>query len=117
MAVRERGVSKEDNADSRENERKTVNRRDFIKAASGGAYCWAPRRLSSRGCRPANSGSLGVTAELTHRTGVGCQACVTRCQDNINFGAGGRGANWSNNDKLSPRHTNNIQVWRSALRA
>lgn len=69
--------------------------------------CWAPRRLSAmRLQKPsADSGSLGMLYDST--LCVGCQACVTKCQD-INFPARNpEGADWSNNDKLSP-YTNNI---------
>ncbi len=45
---------------------------------------------------------------------VGCQACVTKCQD-INFPARNPEGEQtrSNNDKLSPYTNNIIQVWRS----
>ena len=45
---------------------------------------------------------------------VGCQACVTKCQD-INFPERNPQGEqtWSNNDKLSPYTNNIIQVWTS----
>lgn len=76
--------------------------------------CWAPRRLSAMRLQKTvrRFGSLGMLYDST--LCVGCQACVTKCQD-INFPARNPEGEqtWSNNDKLSPYTNNIIQVWRS----
>ncbi|MDI5810877.1 hydrogenase 2 operon protein HybA, partial [Salmonella enterica subsp. enterica serovar Anatum] len=92
-----------------------MNRRDFIKAASGGALLLGAAPSVSHAAaenRPPIPGSLGMLYDST--LCVGCQACVTKCQD-INFPARNPEGEqtWSNNDKLSPYTNNIIQVWRS----
>lgn len=92
-----------------------MNRRNFIKAASGGALLLGASPSISHAAaenRPPIPGSLGMLYDST--LCVGCQACVTKCQD-INFPARNpEGAQtWSNNDKLSPYTNNIIQVWHS----
>lgn len=70
-----------------------MNRRDFIKAASGGALLLGAAPSVSHAAaenRPPIPGSLGMLYDST--LCVGCQACVTKCQD-INFRrVTGRGA-------------------------
>lgn len=64
-----------------------MNRRDFIKAASGGALLLGAAPSVSHAAaenRPPIPGSLGMLYDST--LCVGCQACVTKCQD-INFPA------------------------------
>ncbi len=88
-----------------------MNRRDFIKAASGGALLLGAAPSVSHAAAENRPGSLGMLYDST--LCVGCQACVTKCQD-INFPARNpEGRDWSNNDKLSPYTNNIIQVWRS----
>ena len=92
-----------------------MNRRNFIKAASSGALLLGAAPSISHAAaenRPPIPGSLGMLYDST--LCVGCQACVTKCQD-INFPARNPEGEqtWSNNDKLSPYTNNIIQVWRS----
>ncbi|WP_413493948.1 hydrogenase 2 operon protein HybA [Morganella psychrotolerans] len=91
-----------------------MNRRDFIKAASGGALLLGSSSAGHAAAenRPPIPGSLGMLYDST--LCIGCQACVTKCQD-INFpGRNPQGEQtWSNNDKLSPYTNNIIQVWQS----
>nr|WP_318384390.1 hydrogenase 2 operon protein HybA [uncultured Enterobacter sp.] len=91
-----------------------MNRRDFLKLSSGGALLvgGASRGHAAVHNRPPLPGALGMLYDST--LCVGCQACVTRCQD-INFPARNPEGEqtWSNNDKLSPYTNNIIQVWRS----
>ena len=92
-----------------------MNRRNFIKAASSGALLLGAAPSISHAAaenRPPIPGSLGMLYDST--LCVGCQACVTKCQD-INFPARNPEGEqtWSNNDKLSPYTNNIIQVRRS----
>lgn len=61
-----------------------MNRRDFIKVASGGALLLGNTSVSHAAAenRPPIPGALGMLYDST--LCVGCQACVTKCQD-INF--------------------------------
>ena len=62
-----------------------MNRRNFIKAASCGALLTGALPSVSHAAaenRPPIPGSLGMLYDST--LCVGCQACVTKCQD-INF--------------------------------
>lgn len=91
-----------------------MNRRNFIKAASCGALLTGALPSVSHAAaenRPPIPGSLGMLYDST--LCVGCQACVTKCQD-INFlNVTRKGNRPSNNDKLSPYTNNIIQVWTS----
>jgi len=91
-----------------------VNRRNFLKVASGGALLAGGALPVSAAVhnRPAIPGAWGMLYDST--LCVGCQACVTRCQD-INFPARNPQGEqtWSNNAKLTPYTNNIIQVWRS----
>lgn len=92
-----------------------MNRRNFIKAASCGALLTGALPSVSHAAaenRPPIPGSLGMLYDST--LCVGCQACVTKCQD-INFPERNPQGEqtWSNNDKLSPYTNNIIQVWTS----
>lgn len=91
-----------------------MNRRNFLKLTSGGALLIGGTARSEAAAqnRPPIPGALGMLYDST--LCVGCQACVTRCQD-INFPARNpQGeSTWSNNDKLSPWTNNIIQVWHS----
>ncbi|WP_437890566.1 hydrogenase 2 operon protein HybA [Phytobacter sp. V91] len=91
-----------------------MNRRNFLKAASGGALLAGSAFPVSAAVhnRPPIEGALGMLYDST--LCIGCQACVTRCQD-INFPARNPQGEktWSNNSKLTPYTNNVIQVWRS----
>ncbi len=91
-----------------------MNRRNFLKVASGGALLagGAGPVVAAVHNRPPIPGALGMLYDST--LCVGCQACVTRCQD-INFPARNPQGEqtWSNNSKLTPYTNNVIQVWRS----
>ena len=92
-----------------------MNRRNFIKAASCGALLTGALPSVSHAAaenRPPIPGSLGMLYDST--LCVGCQACVTKCQD-INFPERNPQGEqtWSNNDKLSPYTNNIIRVWTS----
>ena len=91
-----------------------MNRRNFLKVASGGALLAGGALPVSAAVhnRPAIPGAWGMLYDST--LCVGCQACVTRCQD-INFPARNPQGEqtWSNNAKLTPYTNNIIQVWRS----
>ncbi|WP_054178752.1 hydrogenase 2 operon protein HybA [Trabulsiella odontotermitis] len=91
-----------------------MDRRNFLKIASGGALLigsTSPGHAAAEN-RPPIPGSLGMLYDST--LCVGCQACVTKCQD-INFPSRNPEGpqTWSNNDKLSPYTNNIIQVWHS----
>ncbi|WP_312690817.1 hydrogenase 2 operon protein HybA [Kosakonia sp.] len=91
-----------------------MNRRNFLKAASGGALLVAGSSTSFAAAqnRPPIPGALGMLYDST--LCVGCQACVTRCQDiNTPLRNPQGEQTWSNNDKLTPYTNNIIQVWRS----
>ena len=92
-----------------------MNRRNFSTAASCGALLTGALPSVSHAAaenRPPIPGSLGMLYDST--LCVGCQACVTKCQD-INFPERNPQGEqtWSNNDKLSPYTNNIIQVWTS----
>lgn len=91
-----------------------MNRRNFLKVASGGALLAGGTRpvFAAVHNRPPIPGAVGMLYDST--LCVGCQACVTRCQD-INFPARNPQGEqtWSNNAKLTPYTNNIIQVWRS----
>lgn len=91
-----------------------MNRRNFLKVASGGALLVGGTRpvFAAVHNRPPIPGAVGMLYDST--LCVGCQACVTRCQD-INFPARNPQGEqtWSNNAKLTPYTNNIIQVWRS----
>ncbi|WP_086873410.1 hydrogenase 2 operon protein HybA [Kosakonia pseudosacchari] len=91
-----------------------MNRRDFLKVASGGALLVGGSSASFAAAqnRPPIPGALGMLYDST--LCVGCQACVTRCQQINTPRRNPQGEQtWSNNDKLSPYTNNIIQVWRS----
>jgi Fe-S-cluster-containing dehydrogenase component len=91
-----------------------VDRRNFLKLASGGALLAGSSStcLASVENRPPIPGSLGMLYDST--LCVGCQACVSKCQSiNSNERNPEGPQNWSNNDKLSPFTNNIIQVWTS----
>ena len=92
-----------------------MNRRNFIKAASCGALLTGALPSVSHAAaenRPPIPGSLGMLYDST--LCVGCQACVTKCQDINSPERNPQGEQtWSNNDKLSPYTNNIIQVWTS----
>ncbi|AMO47178.1 Fe-S-cluster-containing dehydrogenase component [Kosakonia oryzendophytica] len=91
-----------------------MNRRNFLKVASGGALLAAGSSTSFAAAenRPPIPGALGMLYDST--LCVGCQACVTRCQDINTPQRNPQGQQtWSNNDKLSPYTNNIIQVWHS----
>ncbi|WLI75787.1 hydrogenase 2 operon protein HybA [Kosakonia sp. H02] len=91
-----------------------MNRRDFLKVASGGALLLGGSSASCAAAlnRPPIPGALGMLYDST--LCVGCQACVTRCQDINTPQRNPQGEQtWSNNDKLSPYTNNIIQVWHS----
>ncbi len=58
-----------------------MNRRNFLKVASGGALLAAGSSTSFAAAenRPPIPGALGMLYDST--LCVGCQACVTRCRD------------------------------------
>ena len=89
-----------------------MNRRNFIKAASCGALLTGALPSVSHAAaenRPPIPGSLGMLYDST--LCVGCQACVTKCQDINSPERNPQGEQtWSNNDKLSPYTNNIIQV-------
>lgn len=99
-----------------------MNRRHFFKLASGGVLLAGISPASQAGAqnRAPIPGALGMLYDST--LCVGCQACVTQCQQ-INHGDysehgptyayAGSEATWSNNDKLSPYTNNIIQIWTS----
>lgn len=97
-----------------------MNRRHFFKLASGGMLLAgaAPACQAAAENRPPIPGSLGMLFDST--LCVGCQACVTKCQEinhpEPNEYRGNTYANgkptWSVNDKLSPYTNNIIQIWR-----
>lgn len=91
-----------------------MDRRDFLKLSAGSALLSgsASSAFAAASNRPPIPGALGMLYDST--LCIGCQACVTRCQD-LNFPVRNpQGeATWSNNDKLSPYTNNIIQVWRS----
>ncbi len=91
-----------------------MNRRNFLKVASGGALLvgGVTPAFAAVHNRPPIPGAVGMLYDST--LCVGCQACVTRCQD-INFPARNPQGEqtWSNNSKLTPYTNNVIQVWRS----
>lgn len=92
-----------------------MNRRNFIKLASGGAVLAGTASTCSAGAEnlPPIPGSWGMLYDST--LCVGCQACVTKCQE-INsegrYNPDGE-QTWSNNDKLTAFTNNIIQVWSS----
>ncbi len=91
-----------------------MNRRDFLKVASGGALLVGGSSASFAAAqnRPPIPGALGMLYDST--LCVGCQACVTRCQQINTPQRNPQGEQtWSNNDKLSPYTNNIIQVWHS----
>lgn len=91
-----------------------MNRRDFLKVASGGALLVGGSSASFAAAqnRPPIPGALGMLYDST--LCVGCQACVTRCQQINTPRRNPQGEQtWSNNDKLSPYTNNIIQVWHS----
>ncbi|MGP3592726.1 hydrogenase 2 operon protein HybA [Vagococcus sp. WN89Y] len=91
-----------------------MNRRDFLKVATAGALLAGspvPVRAGAQN-RPPVPGAVGMLYDST--LCVGCQACVTRCQDINTPVRNPQGPQtWSNNDKLSPYTNNIIQVWHS----
>ncbi|HEY4469048.1 MAG TPA: hydrogenase 2 operon protein HybA [Klebsiella sp.] len=98
-----------------------MNRRNFLKLASGGAMLAgiAPAVRAGAENKAPIPNALGMLYDST--LCVGCQACVSQCQ-RINhtdephgetYAHAGDEATWSNNDKLSPYTNNIIQVWTS----
>ncbi|MDW9426705.1 hydrogenase 2 protein HybA, partial [Yersinia enterocolitica] len=97
-----------------------MNRRHFFKLASGGVLLagLSPSSKAEVQNRPPIPGALGMLYDST--LCVGCQACVSKCQqvnhselfDQGKSYASGE-ALWSDNDKLSPYTNNIIQVWTS----
>ncbi|WP_159567655.1 hydrogenase 2 operon protein HybA [Budvicia diplopodorum] len=91
-----------------------MDRRNFLKLASGGALLAGSTSAcqASAENRPPIPGALGMLYDST--LCVGCQACVTKCQDINHPQRNAKGPQtWSNNDKLSPYTNNIIQVWSS----
>ncbi|WP_410014422.1 hydrogenase 2 operon protein HybA [Sodalis sp. C49] len=97
-----------------------MNRRHFFKLTCAGALLAGvpAAALAQAQNKPPIPGALGMLYDST--LCVGCQACVTKCQQ-VNHSprpaagktyAGGA-ATWSDNDKLSPYTNNIIQVWTS----
>lgn len=90
-----------------------MNRRNFLKLASGGALIAGTSSACQAGAQnlPPNPDGFGMLYDST--LCIGCQACVTSCQQ-INFtgvvNPDGE-QTWSNNDKLTAFTNNIIQVW------
>lgn len=97
-----------------------MDRRHFFKLASGSMLLAgaSPSSQASAQNKPVIPNSVSMLYDST--LCVGCQACVSKCQQ-INHGDypvhGETYANgypvWSNNDKLSPYTDNIIQIWTS----
>ena len=98
-----------------------MNRRHFFKVASGGLLLAgvAPGVRAESAPQTASPDAVGMLFDST--LCVGCQSCVTQCQQ-INFPglsdydpeANDAGNDTSSiNDKLSARTNNVIQIWRS----
>ncbi|WP_037385137.1 hydrogenase 2 operon protein HybA [Serratia sp. DD3] len=98
-----------------------MNRRHFLKLASGGAMLAGvvPRVQAGAENKAPIPNVLGMLYDST--LCVGCQACVSQCQrlnhsdepHGETYAYAGTAATWSNNDKLSPYTNNIIQVWTS----
>ncbi|WP_194206902.1 hydrogenase 2 operon protein HybA [Superficieibacter sp. 1612_C1] len=98
-----------------------MNRRHFFKVASGGLLLAgvAPGLRAAEQPRQAAPGAVGMLFDST--LCVGCQSCVTKCQQINNPGAAdyrpddnsANNTTSSVNDKLSARTNNIIQIWRS----
>ncbi|HBO23168.1 MULTISPECIES: hydrogenase 2 operon protein HybA [unclassified Providencia] len=91
-----------------------MNRRNFLKISAGGALLAGSTSAYCAGAenRPPIPNSLGMLYDST--LCVGCQACVTKCQEINNPVPNPVGEKtWSNNDKLTPYTNNIIQVWSS----
>jgi Fe-S-cluster-containing dehydrogenase component len=89
-----------------------VDRRNFLKLSAGGALLASTTSPSLAGAenRPPIPNALGMLYDST--LCVGCQACVTKCQDINHPERNPVGPQtWSNNDKLTPYTNNVIQVW------
>ncbi len=97
-----------------------MNRRHFFKLASGGMLM-AAIPATSQGAAQNKAPLPGAVGMLYDSTlCIGCQACVSKCQQVNHSDQGSHGgpyaggeATWSNNDKLSPYTNNIIQVWSS----
>lgn len=94
-----------------------MDRRHFFKLATGGLLLAGASPLARAEVKntPPIPGAVGMLFDST--LCVGCQACVTRCQE-INRPTPGSTSTqpestWSVNDKLSPWTRNIIQIWRS----
>ncbi|MGQ0286613.1 hydrogenase 2 operon protein HybA [Pasteurellaceae bacterium 22721_9_1] len=89
-----------------------MDRRNFIKASLlSGALSTVPIRAAQASDKAEVSpDALGMLYDST--LCVGCQACVTECQQINKTTINPKGEQtWSNNDKLSPYTRNVIQVW------
>lgn len=90
-----------------------MNRRNFLKLASGGALlAGSSSCLAAAVNKPPIPGAYSMLYDST--LCVGCQACVSKCQQINSPVVNPAGeATWSNNDKLTPFTNNIIQVWTS----
>ncbi len=90
-----------------------MNRRNFLKLSAGGALLAGTSSPSlAVENRPPIPNSLGMLYDST--LCIGCQACVTKCQEINHPEPNPVGEKtWSNNDKLTPYTNNIIQVWSS----
>lgn len=98
-----------------------MNRRHFFKVASGGLLLAGAAPAVRAESQPAAAPSTALGMLFDSTLCVGCQSCVTRCQDINNPGAAdyrpqandAGNETSSVNDKLSARTNNIIQIWRS----
>lgn len=98
-----------------------MNRRHFFKIASGGLLMANVAPVAHAESQPASASPNAVGMLFDSTLCVGCQACVTKCQQINNPGMADYhpDANDANNDtssvndKLSARTNNIIQIWRS----
>ncbi|AFJ46928.1 hydrogenase 2 operon protein HybA [Shimwellia blattae] len=95
-----------------------MDRRHFFKLATGGLLLAGSAPLAQAAARnkPPIPGAVGMLFDSS--LCVGCQACVSRCQQINQPEAGSTSSQpgektWSQNDKLSPWTRNVIQIWRS----
>ncbi|MDO2948330.1 hydrogenase 2 operon protein HybA [Aeromonas simiae] len=90
-----------------------MDRRQFLKYTAGGviATTLSPC-VQARPTKTPIPGALGMLYDST--LCVGCQACVSKCQQVNSLAVNPAGEQtWSNNDKLAPFTNNIIQVWQS----
>lgn len=90
-----------------------MDRRQFLKYTAGGVIAsTVVPCVEARPNKQPIPGALGMLYDST--LCVGCQACVTKCQQVNHLEVNPSGAQtWSNNDKLAPFTNNIIQVWQS----